>query len=247
VDDYFAGSSSPQQPPAVPPQTWSAVPPPPPPPPPGVGYQPPPQAWPPPAPPTAWTYQPVQPGMSTGVKVLIGVAIGLGSIIIIGVLAAIAIPVFLNQRTQDLAAHTTVSMPPVAAGLALRTDAASEQLAQRLNVASMPGQHLAGAYGGTARPEVLVAITKHHMSPGDQRAYLAAAVRGARQVSPTALDFEDVDAGSLGGEVLCSSAPAVTVCFFVDAGAYGSAVVVGTPDRATQLVPQVRAAVERRS
>ena len=239
MDDYFAGSSTPPQAHPAPQQPWSAAPP-------APAYQPP-ATWAPQAQPAPWAYQPAQQGMSTGVKVLIGVAIGFGGLVILGILAAIAIPVFLNQRTKSLAAHTTVSIPATAAGLALRTDATSEQMAERLNVDSLPGHHLAGAYGGSTRPEALISVTKRLMSPGDQNDYLAGAVRGAEQASGTAVQFGDLEPGALGGRVTCSSAPTVTVCFFVDAGAYGSAVVLGTPERATQLVPQLRAAVEHRT
>ena len=238
MDDYFAGSSRPQQPPPAPSQTWSAATPAPPAPP---------QAWPPQAQPAGWGYQPAQQGMSTGVKVLIGVAIALGSIVVFGILAAIAIPVFLDQRAKGTAAQTTVSMPPTAAGLTLRTDAASQQLAEQLSVSSLPGNHLVGAYGGTTRPEALVTITKHYLSAADQNAYLAGAERGAQQSSGSPVQFEDIDAGALGGEVRCSSRATVTICFFADAGAYGSAVVLGIPERGTLLVPQLRAAVEHRT
>jgi hypothetical protein len=184
--------------------------------------------------------------MSTGIKALIGVAIGIGAVIVVGIIAAIAIPVFLNQRGKAVSAHTVVSIPPTAAGLPLRTDAASERLAQQLTVSAMPGEHLVGAYGGTTSPAALVTITKWFMSSQDQREYLAGAVRGA-QSTGRAAPFHDASAGSLGGVVRCSAAATVTVCFFADAAAYGTLVVSGTPEHAGRLVPQLRAALERRS
>lgn len=234
MDDYFAGTGRPQHTgsgPAAPLPT--------------MAYQPPP-GWP-VAPHPAWPHQPPPPGMSTGIKILLGVAIGFVGLIVIGILAAIAIPVFLNQRAKAVAAHTTVNIPAMAAGLALRTDAASLRMVQPLKDLPLPGEHLAGAYGGTARPEALVSITRGFMSPTDQRGYLAGSVRSAQRASTDGAQFGSVDPGSLGGAVQCSSAPTTTVCFFVDAGVYGSVVVFGSPDRGLQLMSELRAAVEHRT
>lgn len=51
------------------------------------------------------TAPPAPAGMSTTTKILIGLGIALAGVVVLGILAAIAIPVFLNQRQQaELAA-----------------------------------------------------------------------------------------------------------------------------------------------
>jgi hypothetical protein len=184
--------------------------------------------------------------MSTGIKVLIGAAIAFGSLIVVGILTAIAIPVFLDQRAKGAAEQTTVSIPSTAAGLALRTDAISESLVEPLRTASLPGTHLAGAYGGSTRPEALVTITKRYMSPEDQRDYMAGGAREAAKEAGLEVT-SPVPAGPLGGKARCCSSASMTICFFVDSGAYGTVVVFGTPERGLELLPQLRAAVEHRA
>jgi hypothetical protein len=144
-----------------------------------------------------------------------------------------------------VAARTTVSIPRTAAGLPLRTDAAGERLVQRLKALPFPGRHLAGAYGGTTGPEAVVGITKRVMSLDDQRNYLGGSGASALRLSAHATPFGPIDAGSLGGEVKCSSTATVTLCLFVDAGAYGMVVVYDTRERALRLVAQLRASVEQ--
>lgn len=241
MDDYFAGSrgsapppqpASPQATPFTPPPVWQQPP----------TATAPAQAWPP-----QWSAPP-SPGRSPATTALIVVASVVGAIVVMGVLAAIAIPVFLNEREKAEAARTVVSIPPVAAGLALRTDAVGDGYAQRLRDIRTPGTHLAGAYGGAAgRPEAVVSVTRLRMSFADQRDYLDAAVRSAVRASAAgAAAFGDIAPGPLGGRVTCSSATTMTICFFADAGAYGSVVVWADPARAMDLVPQLRAAVEQR-
>jgi hypothetical protein len=251
VDDYFGGST----PRSAVPAGWAPPPPAALPPAPALPYgQAPPYAvpagW---SAPQSWNGQqswvpPASGGRSPATTALIAVAAVFGTLVVVGLLVAIAIPVFLNQRGKDVAARTTVAIPPTAAGLPLRTDAAGERLAQPLRDLDIPGTHLAGAYGGAARPEAVVGITKHYMSPADQRGYLRGSVAAARRASDNeSAEFGDIAPGLLGGTVRCSSASTMTVCFFVDAGAYGSVVVFGTEERAMELVPQLRAAVEHRA
>lgn len=190
---------------------------------------------------------PAPSGMSVGVKILIGVGILMSSFVMIGILAAIAIPVFLEQRAKGVAAQTMVEIPSVAAGLPLRVDAVNDRLAQSLRDISLPGEHLAGAYGGRTQAEAIVGITKQRMSPADQRDYLAGSENAVAEGSADGALFGDVAPGSLGGRLRCSSAPTRTICLFVDAGAYGSVVVFGTPERGQALARDLRAAVEHRS
>jgi hypothetical protein len=234
MDDYFAGSTRPAQP-AAPPQppaapyphaqTWPQAP-----------------AWPgQPAPPF---YAPPAPGMSAGAKVAIGIAVAVAGLFVIGILAAVAIPVFLDHRAKDEAARTTVSLPESIGGMARLTDANSAQLEEHLSSAALPGDHLAGVYGnGTMR--VAVGVTKKYMSFAEQRGFLAGAQREAQGDGVT---FADTDAGSLGGTMRCGSYTArVTTCLFVDAGAYGTVLVIDAAQDPIALARTARAAVEHRA
>lgn len=48
--------------------------------------------------------------MSTGAKVLVGVVCAVTVLVMVGVLAVIAVPVFLNQRAKATAAATTLAL-----------------------------------------------------------------------------------------------------------------------------------------
>ena len=251
MDDYFAGSKpsgGPPPPPQAPPQ-WTphgATPPNPfGPPQPSNPFGPsepaPPWGAPPPPP---WGHQPASGGPSNLAKVLIGVGAFLG----VGILVAIAVGVFLNESGKSVSDRTTVSLPASIAGFPLRTDPAASLVVQALKDVEAPGVPLAGAYGGTAQPELVVMVTKHYMTKRDQRDYFTGVRNGAKSSAGLTLGpFSSVDAGALGGKVECASAPLATLCVFADPGAYGMIITFGTRAHALELLPQVRSAVEHRT
>jgi hypothetical protein len=190
---------------------------------------------------------PPQAGRSTGAKVAIGIAIAAGSLVVLGILAAIAIPVFLNQHAKAIAARTSVTLPDSVAGYA-KLPAAAQQSVQSL-VAQMPAEgHAQGAvYGHGVTPDVVVIVGSHVLTASDQRDYLAAVNDSERKAS--GLEEASVPAGPLGGTLQCGSSPdgRRTDCAFVDAGAFGVIDVVGTGATAQQLALAVRSEVEHRS
>jgi hypothetical protein len=214
VDDYFAGavqrtpvSAAPTYPPAYPPYPSPPVHPPYP----GAPQQP-------------WPY--AAPTSSTGRTVLIGLLAAFVGLIVVGILAAIAIPVFLNQR--NLARHTTVSVPAQVAGLPRATDAVGLAAESRLGALPGPGDHVAGAYGSTGT-RVAVGAAAYHLSFKDQDEYLSSAVAEARTQD---VQLAKVAPGTLGGHLSCGSSRVgtTTICVFADGGSYGIVVVTGSVD-----------------
>ncbi|MDP9182512.1 MAG: hypothetical protein M3P04_07025, partial [Actinomycetota bacterium] len=180
MDDYFAGSvtrpTPPQQPPPLPQQTWVH---------PLPHRQEPPAhkraGWAPPPAPAGYPPYQVAPfvqappaGMPTALKVLLGLAIGLGALVVIGILAAIAIPVFLDQRAKAEAAHTTVSVPGQVLGMPHLTDRISAEGERGMEGLPGPGDHVAGVYG-TGSVRVLVGVGQYHLTQRDQREFLDSA------------------------------------------------------------------------
>ncbi|HUR14292.1 MAG TPA: hypothetical protein VM097_07345 [Mycobacteriales bacterium] len=222
MDDYFGQAAAPPSP-ALPAPT----------------------AWPPPAgpyPPPAWGqpgYVAPPAGTSSGVKVLIAIAAGLGAFVVIGVLAAIAIPVFLNQRS-------VVSTPDVVLGFPRMTDAASRAEAERFLAMPIPGRKVAASYGRDGEPVVVFGGASHSMSRGEGQDFFQGAERTYTQ-SASFLRFVDVDPGARGGEMRCAGmstdrGPA-TLCLFAGSHAYGTITVYGADGQA--LAVQVRNEVER--
>jgi hypothetical protein len=179
-----------------------------------------------------------QPGASTASKVLIGLAIALGSLVLLGILAAIAIPVVLDQRGKSAAARTVVGVPDTLVGYPRMSGDIATQIEQHLKSAPGPGDHLAAVYG-TTLPAVAVSVTKQYMNPAQQRAFL----RGVRSTSDVTLS--ERDPGVYGGTLECGTERSATLCVFVDSAAYG-AVIVFDGDDPEATVRQARAAIEHR-
>jgi len=253
VDDYFAGSVArpqaappppqyapppqPFAPPAVPQQAYpqQAYPQQPVQPPPFArqGWAPPPGAVPPPGagypayPQQAWGqpgYAP--PPTSGGQKALIGIVVAVAAFVIVGILAAVAIPVFLGQR--DLSKHTTVAAPELLLGMPRLTDPNSVASEQKVMTLPGPGDRVVGIYG-IGQSRILVLATRYHMSSHDKRDFLAAATSEGTQQGVT---LRAVDAGKLGGSLKCGDSTQVplTFCVFVDGGSYGIVAVMGSDD-----------------
>jgi hypothetical protein len=188
-------------------------------------------------PPQGWGQPYAPPPSSTAKPLLIGLLAAFAGLVVVGVLAAVAIPVFLEQR--DLSRRTTVSVPDQVAGLPRATDAVGLAAEARMQALPGPGDHVAGAYG-TGSSRVILGVAKYHLSAGEQAAYLRDA---AKESTNEALHLHVVAAGRLGGGMRCGSsafAP-LTLCVFADGGSYGVVVVTGP---ATDAVGTARAARE---
>ena len=185
--------------------------------------------------------------MSGGLKVLIGLGIAVGSFVLVGILAAIAIPVFLNQRAKSVAAATTVSIPTQVVGLTRLSDARSLELEQQLK--NQPGQPEAGVYGVQGSVRAAVTVSRHAMSTVDINSFLSGAESNFQNKGLGAVSFADVNAGHLGGVMRCATVtlPHVTVCMFADHGAYGTVILYGPAAGQSGTARSVREAVEHRA
>jgi hypothetical protein len=246
VSDYFSAPlpGAGQRPAPVAPPAWPAQQPPAyapvssaPPSYPPPGYQPGAPAWP----------TPTVSTMSVGMKVLIAIASVIGGFILLGILAAIAIPVFLNQRAKAEAAATSVSIPTQVVGLARLTDARSLQVEQQLR--QQPGQPAVGVYGVNGSVRATVAVSRQAMSGADDAAFLQGAERGFQNQGVGQVFFTAVDAGRLRGLMRCATvvSPQFSVCVFADHGAFGSISLYGSLTGRTDVALSIREAVEHRS
>jgi hypothetical protein len=152
--------------------------------------------------------------------------------VMLGILAAIAIPVFLNQRDKAVAAATSVSLPDEIAGLSPSGEATlRDQLEGMEN--SLPR---CGCFG---RPQATVYIDPgrtHALTVGAARvttvfhsADQASFVRGfwdSVQSSPAGANVgepQEQDAGKLGGILSCAALTGRLtgeICVAVDAGSF---------------------------
>lgn len=256
MDDYFVGTvqrTSPPTPPAAAPYPPAAAPYP------AAAPAYPPSAAPyPAAPPYPPPVAPAYPGVpqqgwgppyaaqaasSSGRSLLIGLLAAFATLVVVGVLAAIAIPVFLQQR--DLSRRTTLSVPDQVMGIPRSTDAVGAASEARMQALPGPGDHVAGAYGtGTTR--VLVGVARYHMGPEAQAAYLRDA---EKEATSQAVQLHGVAAGRLGGSMRCgaSTVAPLTLCVFVDGGSYGVVVVTGAGTDPTGTARAAREAFVHRT
>jgi hypothetical protein len=182
--------------------------------------------------------------------VLIAVAI----FVLLPIVAAVAIPVFLNSKTKDLSHRTSIAMPDSMAGMVKKNDDISQELADYYDT-HLPASyiHLTGVYSQVdGDPGAVVAIVEHAFYPAQisgilqesERSY-SSSVSSASSVGP----FHNVDPGSLGGTMRCASVVFKglegTVCAFADPAAYGIITTYQPDDLAVVL--KLRAAVELRS
>lgn len=152
-----------------------------------------------------------QPGGMPGWAIaLIAVA---GGLVFVMVLAAVAIPVFLNQRAKATAAATTVTLPETLEGLQrLRTPEA--EAAVRAQLDSMPTELLKDAQGaaytdGDQRTIfVQIARFRRVAEPGDVDDVINGFHHGVTSDLPagvTTSEWRDRASGLLGGRISCAT------------------------------------------
>lgn len=78
---------------------------------------------------------------------LIAIISAVVAVLVVLILAAIAIPVLLNERGKTEAARTTLSFPPSAADFRRLDDAATRRLTAQLLAQPLPGTRQAAVYG----------------------------------------------------------------------------------------------------
>jgi hypothetical protein len=181
--------------------------------------------------------------MSGGVLAALIAGTALAAILVVGILAAVAIPTFLQQRAKAEAANTTVVMPEQVVGLTRLHDARSLQLEQQLR--AQTGLASVAVYGESGEISVAVAVDKHLMSDGDLRNFLAGVDQGSQG---RVVHVTDVSPGRLGGVMRCatSTTSQFSICMFADHGAYGSIVLSGKLIGRTDTAVAIREAVEHR-
>lgn len=189
------------------------------------------------------------PGPSTGVRVLIGLAIAVGVLVVIGIIASIAIPVFLNERDKGSTTTSTApaGLPETAAGLTRSESPESQRLTQQWMALPLPGTKSVGIYDdASGRHRAAVMLTRVDMTAPQQ----AEMIRGARASASTngLTPFRTVSTGSLGGRMECASLTAsnATVCVFADSTMGGAIDVFGSTTGDATAV-RLRQAVEHRS
>ena len=157
-------------------------------------------------------------GRSAGAKVLIGLALVVGGFVVLGILAAIAIPVFLSQRAKP--ANRNIVLPSVLLDQQ-RLSSADLDASVAAEVASLqkhtPGgsQAQAAFYGQGGLPTFLVVAGKpgRRPTPADTKAFFSTQSGGE-------LTFTPVANGPFGGTMECGPATAngvaATICGSVD-------------------------------
>jgi hypothetical protein len=162
---------------------------------------------------------------NSGRNIVLVVVGAVGALVLLGILAAIAIPVFLNERSKAEASHTTISVPAQVLGMPQLTDRVTAAQIERLRTMPGAGLQFAGAYGD-GRITVVVGAAKSALGFDGQRGYFAGASRSASQQGIT---LSKIKPGKLGGEMRCGAHRTLpmTICAFADGGSYGVVVVTG--------------------
>jgi len=186
--------------------------------------------------------------MPTWLIVLLAVG---GSLLVLGIVAAVAIPAFLQRRV----AAEAVTMPATAGGLSRVDDPASVNLRDAL-VGQLRSTGLtspqAGVYAGRpgGRPRAVVWGGRHlSVSPSVEAASFFTGF--SRTAGHPMTDIRSYPPGPLGGVLQCAALPAVaggsSLCVWVDRGAVAGTLLFGTnPDSAAPTVRAMRADIEHR-
>ena len=153
-----------------------------------------------------------------------------GGLVMVLVLAAVAIPVFLNQRNKSAAAGYTVSTPDQVDGFS-RSTVGRAKTAIDATMGSLSPAEAARTTAlvytdssGTIR--VLVVVEKRVVPVGQVDDAIAGEEHGFGQSTGTSLRFDPVSTGSLGGQMECSVMDARrSVCMFANAGSFGSVIL----------------------
>ncbi|MDQ1465429.1 MAG: hypothetical protein QOC73_2370 [Actinomycetota bacterium] len=196
-----------------------------------------PQYFPPPPPPG---------GMPAAIKIVLCVV---GGLFVVGILAAIAIPVFLSQKQRP--ANRAVSVPATVLGqMQLHTpelDNAAAQAIAGMQRPNAPWGLVSGSYFGTGGlPTFFVAAAKVNIRPtaADETALFGSLA------SSTGAALSPVGAGPFGGRMECgpldaAGGTAMTQCYSIDNAAIVAIVVFeSSPNQAALLARQIIGSVE---
>ena len=166
----------------------------------------------------------------------------------VGILAAIAIPVFLNQRMKAELQATTVQLPATFNGQTRNTGPEAQALAKSFALGGI-GTGDVAIYGPVGRTAVVIVAMKPPapMSEAQQRQTRKGFEQGfASRGRPLSL-VRQPDAGDLGGWIGCGDTVAgVHVCLATSTGSMVSVVSAADGDPVA-LLRQARAAAVTRS
>jgi hypothetical protein len=188
----------------------------------------------------------VVPRRSRAVTALIVAAAGVVALILAGIVAAVAIPVFLNQRLRAEWRETTVSLPETFDGGA-RTDApAALASAFAADDAVRSAEVAVYRTDRGARVVVVAAKSREPMTETAGLETRRGLVAGLAE-NGAHLTLAEADAGTLGGWFGCGpvTGSAADVCVATDHGAVVMVVVSGSDDPVS-LARRMREAVVRR-
>ena len=205
------------------------------------------------APEVAWVPQHAAPGgyapstgRSTASKVLIGLAITVVGFVVIGILAAIAIPVFLNQRTKPanrnvLLPATLVNQQRMPSSFLTQTDGSPITVLRQ----AIPGvtETNAAYYGQDGQPLFAVSVGKlqHRATAADAKSFF----------SSHTISFAPMGSGPFGGWMECGNSVSSNTTYTTCASLDDAAVVVvvaadTTPSQLAVLSRQVIGSVEQK-
>jgi hypothetical protein len=168
----------------------------------------------------------------------------LGGLLVLAVLAAVAVPVAVDQRNKGIYRRTTVSLPVSVRGATQMSGGGIETVLAKMTD-ELPTPGLAAVYGTGYTPRYVVAVAKHRMTRGERKGFWSDAEDGG--ADGARLTLRKVSPGPLGGDMRCAfPTPRTALCGFVDAGAYGAMMVLDEAD-AEGAAREIRAALEHRT
>jgi hypothetical protein len=162
------------------------------------------------------TIPPRRSGLPGWAVVLISAVAGL---FVVGILAAIAIPVFISQREKAQWQATTVSLPATLNGADRNTTATANTLATTFANDGIPLENI-GIYGPIGPDVVIIFAVKTPIAatPAQRAAERAEFERGFAVPGSSSLVLTpQADPGKLGGELSCDSSQGVQICVATDA------------------------------
>jgi hypothetical protein len=166
-----------------------------------------------------------------------------------GVLAAIAVPVFLSQRLKAEHQGTTVQLPTSFNGTKRNTGAAAKKVAQGFAVGGIKAEDVA-VYGKVGPKAVIILAVKPPApwTDSEQSAQRSEIEQGfAAQGTPLFL-LREPDPGELGGWIGCgATSQGLEVCLATSVGSLVSVITAAGGDDPVALLRQARAATVRHS
>jgi len=196
-------------------------------------------------PPGNWNYAQSIPPQRSGLPgwAIALIAGGVG-FVVLGILAAIAIPVFLSQRGKAEWQSTTVSLPASVAGQDRNTSAAATKLAAGFASEGVPVDSV-GLYGPLGPDSVIVIAMKtpRFETPQEQEDTQAGFERGFAARAGTGMTLtRQAEPGKLGGRLSCGSMQTVQVCVTINANSIVALVTGSSKVDPVALTRQTREA-----